>query len=180
MPAQSRPFTRKTVYHRELRQASPVSISLLSHPRPSKFPDRLPFCQFCVEGEAGVYQLQVENAAVEEALRALPLNRYVTVAASGARDSAVLTVIDGDITLPFPPAPPAPAAPKAPTPAPAEPSIARSYAEALVAAEKLVSAYRKRFGGEPSEAIRCIATALYIERQRSAGRQPLTSTRSSE
>ena len=61
MPAQSRPFTRKTVYHRELRQASPVSISLHSRPRRSKCEGRLPFCTSSVEGETGSHELQVEG-----------------------------------------------------------------------------------------------------------------------
>lgn len=180
MPAESQTFGRKTVYYRDLRQASPISISLLSHPQPSKYPDRLPYCRFTVEGEAGTFELQVENAGVQAALAALPLGQYVTVVAAGSRDSAQLVVLGQDVTLPFPAAHPVPAEAQRPEPQTAEPSLARSYAEALIAAEKLVAAFKARYGREPSEAERAVACTLFISLDRSGGRRPLTRSRSGE
>lgn len=180
MPAESQTFGRKTVYHRDLRAASPISVSLLSHPQPSKYPDRLPYCRFTVEGEAGTFELQVENAGVQAALAAIPLGHYVTVVATGSRDSAQLVVLDPDATLPYPAGQPARAEEQRAESQPAQPSLVRSYAEALIAAEKLVAAFKARYGREPSQAERCIGTSLYIEACRSQGRRPLTRSRGDE
>ena len=180
MPSEPRAFDRKAVYHAQLRASSPVSVSLVSAVAQSRYPGRLDYCRFLVEDCAGVYELQVENEQVAEALRTMEVGtgKYYVVAAAGRAESATLQIVgpSDEVTRPYPAASPPSLQRQAPAPEPQpEPSIARSFAEALLAAEKLVAAFRERYGREPTEAERAIASTLFIARDRSNGRRALTS-----
>ena len=181
MPTSSSVFRQKQVYHSDLRQVSPISISLLSHPRKCKYPDRLPYCKFAVEGEVGTWELAVENDSVRNTLLGMNVGEYYTVAAAGTRGDAALHIIapseSEDVTLPFPDAPrTAPdVSPEPPRSAPQNVSLARAYFAALEASAQIVSTFRDRHGRVPSETERAVAACLFIEGQRNGGRTPLTS-----
>ena len=186
MPASSSLFRRRQVYHSDLRTVSPVALQLLSHPRDSKYPDRLPWCKFAVENEVGSFELQVENDAVRDTLLGMRIGVYYTVAAAGTREDAVLHIVGAreDVTEPYPDHPPAPTAPEAspspPAAASGEVSLARTYFAALEAAEQIVSSFRERHGRDPSDLEHRVAACLFIDVRRNAGRCPLTSPRGGE
>ena len=186
MPASSSLFRRKQVYHSDLRTVSPVSISLLSHPRDSKYPDRLPWCKFAVENEVGSWELQIENEVVRETLLGMRIGEYYTIAAAGTRGDAVLHIVGAseDVTQPYPDRPRTVAepvaSPKSPAAASGEVSLARTYFAALEAAEQIVSSFRQRHGRVPSDLETRVAACMFIDLRRNAGRRPLTSPRGSE
>jgi hypothetical protein len=66
------------------------------------------------------------------------------------------------------------AAPAAAAAAAGAPSLARSYFEALEVAAMVVGTFKERHGREPTECERSIASALWIEHNRSAGRKPFS------
>ena len=173
-------FARKQVYHSELKAKSPVPVRLTGPVRESRYPGRLPYCRFRVEGSEQEHELQIENSAVRGVLEAIPTHQLVTVAAAGSRETAVLHLVSGGDPL----AAAAAGAPvegeagedtsQASASAAAEASLARTYFDALSVAEKLVTAFQRQHGRAPTKTERIIATSLWIEMNRSGGRVPLT------
>jgi hypothetical protein len=170
----SRIFPSRRVYWSQLRERSPLTIVLLDQPRDSKFPDRLPYVRFRVDGEDPEHELQIESEAARWTLeKNVAVGVPTTVAATGTGEHAELKVQGAAPARRSPAA--APAAPGASSDAPEGDSLARSYFAALEAATELVATFKERHGREPSEAERTIACSLWIEQNRSGGRRPLRS-----
>jgi hypothetical protein len=170
---------KRALYHSELRErteAGPVEVQLLSHPRESKYKGKPPYCRMIFAGEQFERAYEVENDAVRATLEALPINTPLRIVATGSRDEAQIEVHGA----------PASAAPARREPPPAEraapaaaaaaesPSLARSYFEALEVAASMVETFKERHGREPTECERSIASALWIEHNRSGGRKSFT------
>ena len=172
-------FPQATVWHSTLRErtaANPVRLMLTSLPRPSKFKDRPDFVTFQVEGDSTSYTYQCESPEIRDQLDKLPVREWLDVRAFGAKDAAVLEVEpvspSGEISAGVNKSS-STRVEKPAEDAVESPSLARGYFEALDAAVLLVEAFKRRHGREPSEAERAIATSLYIECNRTAGRRPL-------
>ena len=92
-------FAKKGVYHSEMvartSEYGELQIILMSHPKPSKFKDRPPYCEFKVAGTETPHQYECENATIEQTLAALPLYTVLTIAAHGSRDDARIEVRSG-------------------------------------------------------------------------------------
>jgi hypothetical protein len=168
MIASAPTFPKRRVYWSQLREKSPLTVVLLDQPRDSKFPERLPYVRFRVDGESTEHELQIESEAARWTLeKYVAVGVPTTVAATGTGEHA-------EVSLPgTAPAVPAQKAAPAALGAPADDSLARSYFAALEAAAELVATFKARHGREPSEAERTIACSLWIEQNKSGGRRPL-------
>jgi hypothetical protein len=177
-------FNKKTVYHSELASKGVLTIMLTQPPRASKYAGKPAYAKLRIQGDDTDYTLTVENEMVDEALCALPLNAFVTVHAQGARETARLVVKDA----PAPRQPPpvrreAPAERNRPvadrearqqrpatTDVPTANAMDLAMWNALTAGHRIVAAFVKYHGREPSEAERCIAASLFIESNRNPTR----------
>jgi hypothetical protein len=153
-------FEKKGVWHSEFVKAGSVKIQITSDVLKSKF-GKEDFVCFKTE-DGGEHTYAIENDGIRATLENLPKNTWLTVHASGSRDTAAISVDEAptqsQITR---------TAPK-PTPniQPATP-LADQMLECLEAAHDAVEKYAANHdGAEPSEAVRAIASGFFIERQR--------------
>lgn len=164
-------FPKRRVYWSQLRERSPLTIVLLDQPRDSKYPERLPYVRFRVDGESTEHELQIESESARWTLeKRVSVGVATTIAATGKGELAQVEIQGTTSTSPEQCERPATATAN---PAASGDSLARSYFAALEAAADLVAAFKARHGREPSEAERTIACSLWIEQNRSGGRRPL-------
>ena len=178
---------KKTVYHSEWVRRGPLWVSFKSDPRESTYSGRPPYVYMTITGDNGQpeepdYQYQVENPAIESWIRGLPKNTWLYIEATGSREEAALSSVDGSAgssgtavpgsNPPKQPAPPAGSlgqglATAPPPPAGGKEPLSHDTWHALEAAHEVVDFYVKKYGREPSDAVLRIAAGLVIEHHRS-------------
>lgn len=135
-------FASKTVRHSALRARGPVRVLFTHRVMDSRFKGQLPYAPFRVEGCATSFTLSVENDDIRATLDTIPLDRWVTVTATGR---------DGDARLLVETHEDAAGRTRTPSVAP----------DALDDAVALVAAFVARFGREPSAAEAAAAAVLW-------------------
>jgi hypothetical protein len=185
MMARTKPAAeRRGWYHSDLVKVSPATLRFTGDVRPSTYdgkPDWVPF----VMEDGTEHTLSIENDGVRATIASAPRDVLLTVHAAGSRDLATV-VIDGAVAPkkqpafmdddepdwgpePHQPDPPPAADWPASTKTPAKPRLSVTLAECLIAAEKVVAGFTKKYGHEPTEAERSIALSFFIEQNRNGG-----------
>ena len=183
-------FSSKGVFHSALVKASQGGLALMftGPVRDSKYPGKPAYIPFKVHGEEGEHTLNIENDTIRKTLEGLPDKVWLVVRADGTRDMAWINVEDTNgnlVTKGIPVmeiAQPKPSQMDAPPnewrevtgPHPVEldedpdaklrATLAKKYFLALCAADDAVQRFAKEHAGsQPSDAVRNIATTIFIQ-----------------
>lgn len=185
MPA-TKAFEKTSIYHSTLVQAGGLTVKL-GAVRPSKFKKGTFTIAVRVTGEEAPYWYQIENDYIKDLLEGLERDpngdtAWLQIRALGSREDADIMIEDaaGHIVTPsMPPTtqgppddlweggePTMPATQRVQEASFSDP-LAAKYLGCLEAARLAVAEYYKRHGAEPTEAIRNVATTIYIQNGRS-------------
>lgn len=161
-------FSTKGVFHSALVKAGPVRMQITSDVLKSKF-GKEDYVIFELEG-GETHTYAIENDGIRATLENLPKNQWLTVHASGSRDTAAIQVDEAPTQGQIAGARAASVAAKAaPHIQPAK-SMSELMKECLRAAHDLEVWYDKEFGGAMTENARALAISFAIEGSRSPGK----------
>lgn len=180
MAESRRVFSRKSLYHSDLRKHGKITLNFKANPLPSQYPDKPPFVPIGLQGDDTDYTYQVENEQIAEAIRAAPKKVWLDVTAVGMEGDAEF-VIENSGGGPVPATDGHGSNNGVGRPQRARRSQAMSgypsYADdlwaAILASRKIHERYLEEFGEPLSEEVRTLGVAIHIQASRESYAKPI-------